>query len=184
MQSEISRARRHMGNSAKSLCEIGLKMPSNKDEKTPDVGLLGGAESSVWSSERLEAVLLGFWAASEAPHGGPGGEPNPSRNACHSLPSSTSNHTEGLSACLITERCRRAELGGWGRRLFVNECHLFMDQWMRFGDRDRRIVLCSLAELCRVFPPQPSEPALPAVRRRGLFCQSRSSSEIHSRAVD
>ena len=33
-------------------------------------------------------------------------------------------------------------LGGWGRRLFVNECHLCMDQWMRFGDRDRRIVLC------------------------------------------
>ena len=55
-----------MGHSAKSLSEIGLKMPSNKDEKMPDVGLLGGAESSVWSSERLEAVLLGFWAASEA----------------------------------------------------------------------------------------------------------------------
>ena len=27
---------------------------------------LGGVGSSVWSSKRLEAVLLGFWTASEA----------------------------------------------------------------------------------------------------------------------
>ena len=64
MLSEISRDRRPMGHSSKSLCEIGLKTPSNIYEKTSDVGLLGGVESSVWSSERLEAVLLGFWAAS------------------------------------------------------------------------------------------------------------------------
>ena len=61
--------------------------------------------------------------------------------------------------------------------------HLFMNQWMSSGNRepfDRAL----LAELWRVLPLQPNEPALPAVRRRGLFCQSRSSSEIHSRAVD
>ena len=47
------------------------------------------------------------------------------------------------------------ELDGWGRRLFVHVCHLFVDQWMSFGDRelsDRAL----LAELWRVFPPQPS----------------------------
>ena len=121
----------------------------------------------MWSSERLEAVLLGFWTASEATSWGPGGEPNPSRHACHSLPSSTSNHSAGLSACLITETCRRAELNGLGQRLFVHACHLLMDQLVSFGDRepsDRAL----LAELWRVFPPQPSEPALPAVRRRGF----------------
>ena len=48
------------------VCEIGLKTPSNIDEKASDVGLLGGVESSVWSSERPGAVLLGFWTASEA----------------------------------------------------------------------------------------------------------------------
>ena len=66
MQSEIFRARRPMDHSAKSLCGIGLKTPSNTYEKTSYLGLLGGVESSLWSSERLEAVLLGFWAASEA----------------------------------------------------------------------------------------------------------------------
>ena len=72
---------------------------------------------------------------------------------------------------------QRAELGGWGRGFLVNVCHLFMDQWMSFGDRelsDRAL----LAELWRVFPPQPNEPAFPAVYLRGLFCQSRSSSGI------
>ena len=48
------------------ICEIGLKAPSKIDEKTSDVGLLDGVESSVWSSERPAAVLLGFWAAFEA----------------------------------------------------------------------------------------------------------------------
>ena len=99
----------------------------------------------MWSSERLEAVLLGFWAAAEATSWGSrwGAEPL----AAH-LPFTTQldfephHHIADLSACLITKRCRRTELEGWGRRLFVNECHLFMDQWMRFGDRDRRIVLC------------------------------------------
>ena len=38
---------------------------------------------------------------SKPPHGGPGGgEPNPSRHAFQSLPSSTSNHSAGFSACL------------------------------------------------------------------------------------
>ena len=100
--------------------------------------------SLLWLGPR-SALPLYFSASgllSTPPHGGPGGESNPSRHACHSLPSLTSNHFAGLSACLITEACRRTELDGWGRRLFVNECHLFMDKWMRFGDRDLRIVLC------------------------------------------
>ena len=111
-----------------------------------------------------------------------GAEPLAARLPLTTQPS-TSNHSAGLSACLITETCRRAELNGLGQRLFVHACHLLMDQLVSFGDRepsDRAL----LAELWRVFPPQPSEPALPAVRRRGLFCQSRSSSEIHSRAVE
>ena len=58
----------------------------------------------------------------------------------------------------------------------------FMDQWMSFGDRERSD-RALLAELWRVFPAQPSEPALPAVHLRGLSCQSRSSSEIHSHAA-
>ena len=67
--------------------------------------------------------------------------------------------------------------------MFVHVCHLFMDRWVSFGDRepsDRALV----AELWRVFPPQPREPALAVARRRGLFCQSRSSYEINSCAVD
>ena len=62
---------------------------------------------------------------------------------------------------------------GWGRRLFVHVCHLFyvfMDQWMSFGDREQRSDRALLAELWRVFPPQPNEPVLPAVHLRGLFC--------------
>ena len=60
--------------------------------------------------------------------------------------------------------------------------HLFMDHWMSFGDRERSD-RALLAELWRVFPPQPKSPALPAVQLRGLSCQSRSSSEVHSHAV-
>ena len=60
--------------------------------------------------------------------------------------------------------------------------HLFMDQWTSFGDRERSD-RALLAELWRVFPPKPNEPALPAVHLRGLSCQSRSSSEIHSHVV-
>ena len=119
---------------------------------------------------------------SKPPHGGPGGEPSPLWHACHSLPSSTSNHSAGLSACLISETCRRAELNGWGRGLFVHVCRLFMDQWMSFGDRERSD-RALLAEPWRVFPPQPNELALPAVHLRSSPCQSRSSSEIHSHAV-
>ena len=66
MQSDFFRAGRPVGHSAKFLCEIGLKTPSKIDEKTSDVGLLDGVESSVRSSERPAAVLLGFWAAFEA----------------------------------------------------------------------------------------------------------------------
>ena len=49
----------------------------------------------------------------------------------------------------------------------MHVCHLFMDQWMSFGDRERSD-RALLAELWRVFPPQPNEPALPATRRRGF----------------
>ena len=45
--------------------------------------------------------------------------------------------------------------------------HLLMDQWVRFGDREPSDG-APLAELWRVFPPQPNEPALPATRRRGF----------------
>ena len=64
---------------------------------------------------------------------------------------------------------RREELNGWGRRLLVHVCRC-MDRWVSFCDRespDRAL----MAELWRVFQPQPSEPALPVARRRGLFCQ-------------
>ena len=100
--------------------------------------------SLLWLGPRT-ALSLYFSASgllSKPPHGGPGGESNPSRHACHSLPSSTSNHSAGLSACLITETCRRAELDGWGRRLLVNVRNRFMGKWMRFGGRGRPIVLC------------------------------------------
>ena len=49
----------------------------------------------------------------------------------------------------------------------MHVCHLFMDQWMSFGDCERSD-RALLAELLRVFPPQPNEPALPATRRRGF----------------
>ena len=65
----------------------------------------------------------------------------------------------------------------------MNVCHLFMGRWVGFGDRkpsDRALV----AELWRVFLPQPNKPVLSSACRRGLFCQSRSNSEICSCAVD
>ena len=43
-----------------------------------------------------------------------------------------------------------------------------MDQWVRFGDHEPSDG-APLAELWRVFPPQPSELALPAARRRVFF---------------
>ena len=144
------------------LCGIGLNTPSNIDEKTSDVGLLGGVRAACGPPSALRPYYSASGLLSKPPHGGPGWEPKPSRHACHSLPSSTSNHSAGLSACLITETCRRAELNGLGQRLFVHACHLFMGQLVSFGDRepsDRAL----LAKLFRVFPPQPSEPALPAV---------------------
>jgi len=50
----------------------------------------------------------------------------------------------------------------------VHAWHLLMDKWVRFGDREPSNG-APLAELWRVFPPQqPSELALPAVRRRGF----------------
>ena len=170
MQSEISWAGCLVSHSAKSLCEIGPKAPSGIDKKTPNVGLPGGVESSVWSSELLGAVLLGFWTASEATSWGPVGEPNPSRYACHSNYPSRLRTTplacrRALSPRHVDEKS--AELNGLGQRLFVHACHLFMGQLVSSGDRepsDRAL----LAEVWRVFPPQPSEPALPAVQRRGL----------------
>ena len=69
-------------------------------------------------------------------------------DACLTLPLTTQldfeplYHSAGSSACLITVICRRVELGGWGRMLFVNVRNLFMVQWMRLGDRDRPVVLC------------------------------------------
>ena len=110
---------------------------------------------------------------SKPPHGdpSPGERLIPSRHACLSVPSSTSNHFTSLPACLITEAsCRRAELDGLdgrGRRLFVHVWHLLMDQWVRLSDREPSDG-APLAELWRVFPPQPSELALPAARRRGF----------------
>ena len=184
MQSEISRAGRPVGHSAKSLCEVGLKAPSNIDEKTSDVGLLGGVGEQrvvLGAPCRRTSRLLGCFRSHLM--GVPVGSRTPRGTPATHYPARLRTTPQASSACLITDTCRRAEFDGWGRRLFVHVCHLFMDQWMSFGDRepsDRAL----LAELWRVFPPQPSEPALPAVRRRGLFCQSRSSSEIHSRAVD
>ena len=64
----------------------------------------------------------------------------------------------------------------------MHVCHLFMGQWVSFGDRERSD-RALLTELGRVFPQQPNEPALPAANLRGLFCQSRSSSEIHYHAA-
>ena len=51
----------------------------------------------------------------------------------------------------------------------MHVCHLFVDQWMSFGDRERSD-RALLAELWRVFPPQLNEPALSAVHLHGLFC--------------
>ena len=45
--------------------------------------------------------------------------------------------------------------------------HLPMDRWVCFGDREPSDG-APLAELWRVFPPQPSELALRAARRRGF----------------
>ena len=46
--------------------------------------------------------------------------------------------------------------------------HLLMDQWVCFGDDRGPFDGAPLAELWRVFPPQPSELALRAARRRGF----------------
>ena len=62
--------------------------------------------------------------------------------------------------------------------------HLPMDQWVCFGDREPSDG-APLAELWRVFPPQPSELVLPAARRRGFVSSiAKELSEIYSRAVD
>ena len=125
----------------------------------------GRARRGAWSG------LRPWFTASELLTSPPSWEsreqPNLARHACLSLPISTSNHSTGLSARLITEARRRAESDSWERRLCVHVCHLFMDRWARFDGRepsDRAL----LAELCRVFPPQPSELALHAVCRCGF----------------
>ena len=169
------------------ICEIGLNAPSNIYEKTSDVGLLGGVgehePALAWSSERLAAVLLGFRAALEATSWGSrwGVEPFAER-----LPLITQLGFEPLRRPIGMPYHRGMSTNrvGWSETEIVCECsssfHGPMDVVRRSRPSDRAL----LAELWRVFPPQPSKPALPAVRRRGLFCQSRSSSEIHSRAVD
>ena len=79
--------------------------PSNIHEKTPDVSLM--AYGRCGRAECVPPSALGpCYSASgllpKPPHGGPGVEPNPSRHACRSLPSSALNHSAaGLSACLI-----------------------------------------------------------------------------------
>ena len=122
-----------------------------------------------WSA--YEAVLLGFWAASEAISWGSrwAAEPLASR-----LPLTTQldfepfHRPSASSPRHVDEQSLMVD--GWVRRLFVHVCHLFifMDQWMSLGDREPFDRALS-AELWRVFPPQPSELAIPAVRRRGLF---------------
>ena len=121
----------------------------------------------MWSLERRGAVLLDFRAAFKVTSWGTRWGAKPSRCACLSLLSSISNHSAGPSARLVTEAFRRTELNGWGRGSFVQVCHLFMDRWVSLCDREPSDHVV-LAELWRVFPPQPSEPALPAVRRRGF----------------
>ena len=165
MQSEFSRAGGlPVGHSAKLLCEIGLKAPYKIDEKTSDVGLLGGCgvvESSVWSSERLEAVLLGFWAAFKATSWRfPVSDWVPRVTPASQYPAQLLTTSQAA--------CRRTELDGRGRRLFVHVWHLPMHGSVGvFGDREPSDGAL-LAELWRVFPPQPSELALPAARRRGF----------------
>ena len=65
----------------------------------------------------------------------------------------------------------------------MHVCHLFMDQWMSSEIANGPVVLCWPNSAGYSRRMQPNEPALPAVHLRGLSCQSRSSSEIHSHAV-
>ena len=137
----------------------------------------------MWPSERPAAVLLVFWAAFEATSWGSrwGAEPLAAR-----LPLTNELDFETLRRFVSVPHHRDMSTNRveWLGAEIVCECvcHLFMDQWMSFGDRERSD-RALLAELWRVFPPQPNEPALPAVHLRGLSCQSRSSSEIHSHAA-
>ena len=146
----------------------------------------------MWSSERLEAALLGFWTALPRPSRGvPVGSRTPRGTPATQYPArlrTTPQACRRASSPRHVDEQRSAELAGLGERLLlVHACHLLMVQLVSFGDReppDRAL----LAELWRVIPPQPSEqPVLPAVRRRGFVLsiakQSRDS-EIHSRAVE
>ena len=59
---------------------------------------------------------------------------------------------------------------------------LLMDQWVRFGDLEPSDG-APLAELRRVFPPQPSELALPAARRRGFVLSiAKEQRDLFSRS--
>ena len=81
--------------------------------------------------------------------------------------------------------------GGTGRRLLVHVSHIFMNQWMCFGDREPPDRSRLVAELWRVFPPQPRTSlrclqCAGAVARRGLFVNHEAAArcEVNSRAVD
>ena len=159
---QTSRAGRPMGHSAKSLCEIGLMAPSNIHEKTPDVSLM--AYGRCGRAECVPPSALGpCYSASgllpKPPHGGPGVEPNPSRHACRSLPSSALNHSAaGLSACLIMHHHRgmsTSRVKWLGTEVvceYAPSLHGSMDEVRRPRPSGRAL----LAELWRVFPPQPS----------------------------
>ena len=180
MQSEISRAGRPVGHAAKIVCELASRrhLTRRKNVRRRSAGRCGEQR---WSSERLAAVLLGFWAAFEATSWGSrwGAEPLAAR-----LQLTTQLDFEPLRrlpACLRHRAMSTNRVEWLGTFFFVNVCYRFMDQWMSSGDRERPD-RALLAELWRVFPPQPNEP-FPAVHLRCLFCQSRSSSEINSHAA-
>ena len=166
MLSEISPAVRPVGHfSAKFACEIGLKAPSNIDAKRPTWVLWATWESSVWPSERPAAILLGFWAAFEATSWGSrwGTERLAAR-----LPLTTQLDFEPLRRFVSAPHHRDMSTSRveWLGTEVVCACvasfHGPMDEFRR----SRTVRSCSagrrMAELWRVFPPQPNEPALPA----------------------
>ena len=123
----------------------------------------------MWPSERPPAaVLLGFWAAFEAASWGGrwGAEPLAER-----LPLTIQLDFEPLRRFVSVPHHRdmsTKRLEWLGAEVVCACVSSFMDQWMSFRDRERSDRAPLLAELWRVFPPQPNEPALHAARRRGF----------------
>ena len=142
------RVGRHVGHSEKIVCEIGKRRHLTYT-KTSDVGLLGGVGEqrvALGAPCRRTSRLLGCFRSHlmRAPVGS--GEQNPSRHACHSLPSSTSNHSAGFSACLNTETCRRAELNArveWLGTEVVYACVPSFHGSMDVFRRSRTVRSCS-----------------------------------------